>query len=379
MNSTIHPNELEREIQAELGNSLPWEAMGKKKVAAILGEAPSKSAKSPSIWNPVFQSLEMDAIYVPMDVSRERLGNLVQLLKRWPRFMGGNVTMPHKIDILSSLDESDPLAAKVGAVNTIVRSESGRLKGYNTDGSGFIRSLTASVAGQAPLIPSLEGKRVLMMGAGGAARAVAFFLADKLGPSGSLAIFNRTEAKSEALVRDLAQSFSGVSAVPSTMFATAAREVDLIVNCTSCGQKGPLSSEGGVVFLEPFSPFHDVNAVAVPARGTDGKMLEESFLLSEATIENIEHISENNVGSLGLCAVIPRNCVFSDIVHTPLETTLLRHARLTGHRGAGGKAMNLFQALDAFFEFVCKEQLMAEGRWTEETRARALDVMSSRW
>ncbi len=113
-------------------------------------------------------------------------------MKGLDNFLGINVTVPHKIRIMDFLDEIEAGADRVQAVNTIVRTSSGKLVGYNTDGEGFIESLLTPLAEQTEsFMPSLAKTDVLLLGAGGSARAVAFELSDRLN-DGQLIIANRS-------------------------------------------------------------------------------------------------------------------------------------------------------------------------------------------
>jgi shikimate dehydrogenase len=175
----------------------------------ILGDRPSQYAKSPAIWNSAFGALEINATYVPLDVPRDNLAQLVKTLRDIPEYVGGNVTVPYKVEILQYLDRLDPLAEAIGAVNTIVRGETGELVGYNTDGQGAVDALTkAQPRRPAPFMESLAGARVLLLGAGGAARAVAHYLSQQLG-SGRLWIANRSHGRAS----ELAMRLRGTGAV----------------------------------------------------------------------------------------------------------------------------------------------------------------------
>src|SRR5262249_30406224 len=150
--------------------------------------------------------------------------------------LGFNVTVPHKIAVMKHLDQLDPSAARVGAVNTIVRTADGRLLGANTDGVGFIATLLTPPPGEAaPLFPTLAGMNALVLGAGGSARAVAFALAEKLG-SGSLLIANRTYENARGLAAEAVERHRATRAIREEEIAAAAADAQLIVNCTIKGQ-----------------------------------------------------------------------------------------------------------------------------------------------
>jgi shikimate dehydrogenase len=148
--------------------------------------------------------------------------------------LGFNVTIPHKVTVMTYLDEIDPIAKDIGAVNTVVnRGE--RLVGYNTDGLGGLRAL--SEAGV-----TLTGKKVVLLGAGGAARALSFSIAPL---AGLLVILNRTETKAVALASNLRRRFDKkIRGGPLTRSAllTEMADTDVLINSTSVGMH-PKSEE----------------------------------------------------------------------------------------------------------------------------------------
>ncbi|MEB2279192.1 shikimate dehydrogenase [Lysinibacillus xylanilyticus] len=164
-----------------------------KKWFAVMGD-PIEHSKSPAMHNAWFEEMSIDATYIPVHVSSENLEPAVAGLKTLGA-SGWNITIPHKTAIIPYLDELDELAKKMGAVNTVVRTKEGRLKGYNTDGVGFVRSLEEAVG------KSHKDKPVLLIGAGGAARGIAFALQQQ--GYTNLTIANRTVANAQAIVDEM--------------------------------------------------------------------------------------------------------------------------------------------------------------------------------
>ncbi|MFJ7979351.1 shikimate dehydrogenase [Lysinibacillus xylanilyticus] len=164
-----------------------------KKWFAVMGD-PIEHSKSPVMHNAWFEELSIDATYIPVHVSSENLESAVAGLKTLGA-SGWNITIPHKTAIIPYLDELDELAQKMGAVNTVVRTKEGRLKGYNTDGVGFVRSLEEAVG------KSHQDKLVLLIGAGGAARGIAFAMQQQ--GYTNLTIANRTVANAQAIVDEM--------------------------------------------------------------------------------------------------------------------------------------------------------------------------------
>ena len=164
-----------------------------KKWFAVIGD-PIKHSKSPEMHAFWYNELQVDATYVPIHVTKENLQQAIESLKLLGA-SGFNVTIPHKEAILPFLDEVDELAAKMGAVNTVVRLQDGRLKGYNTDGAGFVESLEKQIG------DSKRNQSLLVIGAGGAARGIAFALQQK--GYTNITIANRTVEKAEAIISEL--------------------------------------------------------------------------------------------------------------------------------------------------------------------------------
>jgi shikimate dehydrogenase len=160
-----------------------------KKLFAVLGY-PIGHSMSPIMLNDVLSYYEIDAHYHPFKVSPEELEIAIRGLKAIG-ISGFNVTIPHKSAIIPFLDSVDDLALSIGAVNTVV-NDNGKLVGYNTDGYGFIKGLE-------PYISSFSDKKVLVIGAGGAARAIYFTMA-KMKPL-ALDITNRTVIKATELIK----------------------------------------------------------------------------------------------------------------------------------------------------------------------------------
>lgn len=164
-----------------------------KKWFAVIGD-PIAQSKSPEMHNAWYEEGQIDAAYIPVHVKPEQLEEAVSSLQLLGA-SGWNVTIPHKQAIIPYLDELDELAQKMGAVNTVVRTKEGTLKGYNTDGAGFVRSLEDEIGTDYKEAP------ILLIGAGGAARGIAFAL-QKAGYL-NLTIANRTEKNAQAIIHEL--------------------------------------------------------------------------------------------------------------------------------------------------------------------------------
>lgn len=248
--------------------------------------------------SPVFQQaaldhLGIDATYQAWEVAPDDVGGFVGGLREQGT-LGINVTLPHKEAVIPFLDEVDDWATAAGAVNTIVnRSDAkgeARLTGHNTDGTGFLRALREESGFSA------QGRRILVLGAGGAARGVVLALSRD--SAASLTIANRTLARAQLLAQLASDNGIESAAVSLTgaEFNAAVQSADLIVNCTTMGMThGP--DEGG-------SPL--------------------------------------------LSAQIPSTALINDLVYNPRETPLLREAERAGARTLGGIHMLVHQGASSF-------------------------------
>lgn len=190
------------------------------RLAGIIGH-PVAHSLSPVFQVAAFASCGLDVRYEFWDTPAEALPKRLAAL-RAASVLGANVTIPHKEAVIPLLDELGGQSARVGAVNTIVNRE-GRLFGFNTDGPGFVAALRNEANFDS------AGKDVLLLGAGGAARGIAFALAEA--KAARIAIWNRTPERAERLA-------GAVGAAATHVNSADAGAYDCIVNCTSVGMEG---------------------------------------------------------------------------------------------------------------------------------------------
>ncbi|HEV2119646.1 MAG TPA: shikimate dehydrogenase [Candidatus Bathyarchaeia archaeon] len=193
---------------------------GDTRVHSLYG-SPITHSLSPVIFNTTFEKLSLNRAYMPFEVSKDNLKNAVDAA-RTLGFDGFNVTMPHKTAIVEMLDRLDGGAEKSGSVNTVARTKSGFV-GYNTDGEGAVRALRSY--GFEP-----HNKKIVMIGAGGAARALVHRLSTE---NNTITILNRTSDKGRGLV-DNATGSSRVShgELAKNSLENCLQKTDLLVNAT---------------------------------------------------------------------------------------------------------------------------------------------------
>ncbi|HTH54202.1 MAG TPA: shikimate dehydrogenase [Edaphobacter sp.] len=190
------------------------------KVYGVVGN-PIKSSLSPIMLNTAFRRETVNAVYLALQTAK--VSDILKLVQEIP-IQGLSVTMPHKQEIMSYLENTDPLSAKIGACNTVLRAQDGKLYGFNTDVAGIVGPLEKRM--------SLRGARVLVLGAGGAARAAVFGLRDK---GAEVSILNRTLETAQKLARQ-----SGAKAIKKE--AVAKTPFDVILNATPIGMAGQKGS-----------------------------------------------------------------------------------------------------------------------------------------
>lgn len=195
---------------------------GSTNIVGLIGH-PVEHSFSPPMHNAAFDNLEMDYAYVAFDVDPQDLKTAIEGAKSL-NIKGFNVTIPHKIEVMQHLDEIDEIAGLIGAVNTIDFED---LKGYNTDGIGAVRVIEE--------VTSIKNKNVVVAGAGGASRAISFYLA-KYGAE-SITILNRNVEKAQSLANDISASalIDDVGAGSISEISSCLGNSDILVDTTPIG------------------------------------------------------------------------------------------------------------------------------------------------
>jgi len=200
---------------------------GKTRVCGVIGD-PIEHTLSPIMHNAAFEALKLDYVFLAFKVKPAEVGNAISGMRALT-IHGLNVTMPHKSTVINCLDEIDQASKTIGSVNTILNKD-GRLFGFNTDGIGALKALREN--GVEP-----RGKKVLLLGAGGAARAIAYILAQE---ADELVILNRTPKPAAELADLLKQKFkkkiSAGEFSPNAVKDNLA-DADVLINATSVGMK----------------------------------------------------------------------------------------------------------------------------------------------
>ena len=203
---------------------------GSTNIVGLIGH-PVEHSFSPPMHNAAFDALNMDCAYVAFDVNPNDLKSAIEGAESL-NIKGFNVTIPHKVDVMQYLDELDEVARLIGAVNTI---DFKNLKGYNTDGIGAVKAIEE--------VTSIKNKNVVVAGAGGASRAISFYIA-KYGAE-SLTILNRNEVKVESLASDVSDSglIGEVASDSINAIGNYMESADVLIDATPLGMHPNINDE----------------------------------------------------------------------------------------------------------------------------------------
>ena len=255
---------------------------GSTNIVGLIGH-PVEHSFSPPMHNAAFDALGMDYAYVAFDVNPAELQKAIEGARSL-NIRGFNVTIPHKIEVMKYLDEIDDVARLIGAVNTI---DFKNLKGYNTDGIGAVRAIEE--------VTSIKNKNVVIAGAGGASRAISFYIA-KYGAD-SLTILNRNVDKAQSLAGDVSNS----------------------------GLIGDVKSDS----------INEINAYLAAA----------DILVDTTPLGMHPHINDQPIAT---AENMHDELVVFDAVYNPNETVLLKQAIEAGAKPVYGIKMLLYQGAESF-------------------------------
>jgi len=250
---------------------------GSARIAGVMGW-PVAHSRSPRLHGFWLEHYRVDGAYLPLAVRPEHVREALRMLP-WIGFAGVNITVPHKEAALETVDRLDDVARRIGAVNTVIVGADGRLTGTNSDARGFLANLESETGGF-----RADAGPAVVLGAGGAARAICVALLEKGAPE--IRLFNRSRERAQRLARDLG---GPIRPLDWERRADGLNEAALLVNTTSLGMSG--------------QPPLDLS---------------------------LDHL--------------PLRAVVNDIVYAPLETPLLAAARARGNPVVDGLGMLIHQA-----------------------------------
>lgn len=263
------------------------EIKGTTILTGLLGY-PVDHSKSPKMHNLAFGELGLDYAYMAFNIEEGKIGDAISSFKAL-NARGGNITMPHKMTVMEHLDEISEEAKLIGSVNTF-KIEEGKVTGYNTDGHGFVKSLQERNV-------DFKGKKIVLVGGGGAAKAVAIQLA--LEGAKELVLFNRTLSSVEVIADNINKNIPDSSAralkINEKELAEEIKDACVLVNCTSLGMR---------------------------------ESIDTSIISSSK--------------------ILPKDLFVADIIYDPHETKFLKQAKEAGCEYMNGLMMMVWQGAVAF-------------------------------
>ena len=258
---------------------------GKTRTCGLIGN-PVEHTLSPVIHNTLADRLGHNMVYVPFLVEEDRVEEAVKGAYAL-NLLGMNVTVPYKSEVIGSLKEIDSLAEKIGAVNTLVRTEGG-YKGYNTDMEGLYRAMDSEGI-------RIRGEEIILLGAGGAARAVAYLCASK--GAAKVYMLNRTKEKAQTVSREVNQAMGSEVIVP--------------------------------MMLEEYGSLPDRQFLAIQGTSVGLSTHVEDVVIADREFSNKIHT--------GL-----------DLIYSPWETKFMRLVKEGGGKAYNGLKMLLYQGIIAY-------------------------------
>ena len=294
-------------------------------------------ARTAAMWNAVYRACSLRLGNIMLIGDPRRAAEIIAAFRQDEKYRGGGAGVGFKDGSLPYLDEIEPMAKAIGAVNFIVKTAQGKLRGYNTDGLGFAQSLAERYRRRNE---QLAGKRVVVLGAGGAGKAVGFALAER---GARLVIINRTVEKAQTLAETInrfyrLQGESQARFGGENRIVLEVRNAEAVVNVTTKGSAG---------LLEPYSA---LAAVELPA-----------------TEENVR---KNHRAAGETLALLPKHAIVSDIVLVQQTTVMLEQARRAGFEILDGVPMVVNQGVEAFW-LLHQEELKEKG----VTKTKIRDIM----
>ncbi len=207
-----------------------------KKYTSIIGLSPSKGARSPKLWNRAFKKYGIKNEMVPFDVKNNNLSKLLNFLEHDQNYIGGCITVPYKEKVFKWLRKNiTKTSKKIGAVNCLFRGKNGKLMGTNTDGEAALKSFEN-------MFGKVKNKNILLLGPGGAGKAVASYFSQSINKKKKFTILARSK-KSKKFVKKIGGKWENFKNISKMNF----NEIDVVINCTSIGfssklNKTPLSN-----------------------------------------------------------------------------------------------------------------------------------------
>ncbi len=293
-----------------------------QKYTLIIGETPSKGARSPKLWNRAYRKLNIKIKMFPADVKKEKLRYLMNYLRSDKLFVGSAVTAPYKEQILKYLDFVSDEAKSIGSINTIKRLNR-KLYGYNTDYYGVFKSLNFFK----------RKKKILILGCGGAGKAVILASIKKFRNS-FFYFFNRDKKKLLNFIKKLKIKRFKILDNKNIFLL---KNIDLVINSSSIGFNSWILRKKLFFNFRYFIPISNLKSVKGVKTLNKDLFFKKNKILIYKSSSLFRIFLKNNP-----------NSDYFDIIYNPINTKLLKLAKFNGHKILNGIQMNFEQAVKAF-------------------------------
>tara|TARA_B100000965_G_scaffold401301_1_gene424893 strand:- start:2444 stop:3433 length:990 start_codon:yes stop_codon:yes gene_type:complete len=296
-----------------------------KKFALILGETPSEGARSPKLWNKVYNKIKKKIKMYPADISYNNLSKVMKHLKKNNNFLGGSVTMPYKEKVIRYLDIVDKNSKKIGSVNTIVKKKN-KLIGFNTDYFGSLETLKK--------IKIKKKSSILIIGCGGAGKSVITSVLNQF-KGYNFFFFNRNKRKLKLFLNKFGNK-KNINIIKNYNQLLKLKDIGLAINTSSIGFNSWIKRNNKFYNLKFFSPLSKISKLKY-VKKKNSNIFQK---LNNLQIKKNEKITKNFIENNSSIKIF-------DIIYNPLETKLM-HSNKIKSNNINGLKMNLMQAVKGF-------------------------------
>jgi shikimate dehydrogenase len=297
------------------------------KYALILGETPSKGARSPTLWNKAYKKINKNIKMYPADISPKNLSKVLKFLKRDQGYIGGSVTTPFKEKAINFLDKVDLNSRKIGSINTIVKSKN-KLFGFNTDYLGALETLKK--------IHLKNKNNILILGCGGAGKACIIAALNNY-KNCNFFFHNRDSKKLITFVKKLKIKKHKFIIIKTYKDLLKVKKLDLIINTTSVGFNSWIKKNKGFINLKFFTPLTYLNKLKIITTQNNQIFKRANKKIIQININKSREFYLNN-----------KKAQLLDIIYNPKKTEFLRLSKFNSKKLFNGLLMNLSQAVQSF-------------------------------
>jgi len=299
-----------------------------KKFALILGETPSKGARSPTLWNKAYNKIRRNIKMYPADISSNNLFKVFNYLKKDNKYIGGSITTPYKEKAIKFLDKIDLNSKKIGSINTIIKNKN-KIFGFNTDYLGCLETLKK--------IPVKNKNNILIIGCGGAGKACIAAALNHYRKC-NFFFFNRNSKKLRKFIQKFKSNHNKITIIKSYQNLLKIRKLNLIINATSIGFDSWVKKNKGFINLKFFTPLANISKIKTVKNKNNKEFKKINKKIIEINAKKSKNFYLNN----------NKEAFIFDIIYNPKNTELLKLSKFNKNKQFNGLFMNLMQAVQGF-------------------------------